>query len=161
MNDVDLGDLLTENRIRIRQKASSKKKALDLLSEVLFDDLLLNCDCEGFTHSNLLDAFIAREKIGSTALEHGIAVPHCRVDNCTAPMIAVISLAEAIDFGSASNDDDVDLLCGLIVPKAECQQHLDILAALVKVLGVEDNRENIRAATSSQQVLEIMTGTHS
>lgn len=160
MNDLELSDLLTENRIRIRQKASSKKKALNLLSEVLYDDLVLSCDCENYTLSNLLDAFIAREKIGSTALEHGIAVPHCRVENCTAPMIAVISLAEAIDFGSTSNDMDIDLLCGLIVPKAECQQHLDILAALVKVLGVEENREKIRAATNSKDVLSIMTGTN-
>ena len=160
MNDLELSDLLTENRIRIRQKASSKKKALNLLSEVLYDDLVLSCDCENYTISNLLAAFIAREKIGSTALEHGIAVPHCRVENCAAPMIAVISLAEAIDFGSTSNDMDVDLLCGLIVPKAECQQHLDILAALVKVLGVEENREKIRAATNSKDVLSIMTGTN-
>lgn len=157
MNHVYLGDLITKNRIRIQQNITSQKKALDLLSEMFFDDLANQCDCEELTHRHLLDAFVAREKIGSTALEHGIAVPHCRISKCTQPMIAVITLAQAIEFGSGHNDQDIDLICGLIVPVEESQQHLDILAALVKILGVEENREAIRQGKSVDDIYQIMS----
>ena len=158
MSNIELGNLIVQDRIRIRQSAASKKKALELLSEILFNDLSKHVECDAFTHKNLLDAFIAREKIGSTALEHGIAIPHCRIDVCTKPMIALITLSQAIDFGSTHTDVDVDIICGLIVPPEECEEHLDILAALVKVLGVEKKRAAIREADSVETVYQTFRG---
>ena len=127
-----LSDLVSEDRILLNQNISSKKKSLDSLSEILYRDL--GCDPAVFSHSKLQDAFVAREKLGSTALEHGIAIPHCRIKVCNEPMIGLITLSEPIDF-EASNGMKVDLICGLIVPEEANQEHLDILASLVQLLG--------------------------
>lgn len=151
-----LSDLISSNRILVNQAHTSKKKVLDCLAEILYNDL--NCDKEAFSHSRLQDAFVAREKLGSTALEHGVAIPHCRINACGKPMIALITLNKAIDF-EADNGMEVDLICGLIVPEEADQQHLDILAALVQLLGIDRNRDAIRGAESPAEVFELLKNT--
>ncbi len=156
MTNRFVGDLISQDRILLDQPIASKKKALDLLAEVLHEDL--KSECKDVSHSKLLDAFVAREKLGSTALEHGIAIPHCRINACQRPQIALVTLSTPIDF-EASNGMEVDLICGLIVPEEADQAHLDILASLVQLLGVDESRDSIRNAKSPQEVLELLNQT--
>lgn len=149
MSSKFIGDLASQRRILLDQPITSKKKALDRLAEILHHDLW-GAD-EDFSHSKLQDAFIAREKLGSTALEHGVAIPHCRVKACDKPMIALITLREPIQF-EASNGMQVNLICGLVVPEEANQEHLDILASLVQLLGVNESRDAISSAKSPSEV---------
>lgn len=142
-------EVLSPQRIRLNQNISSKKKALELCSEIFSEsDPQLNQD-------NILEALSAREKLGSTALEHGVALPHCRISGCSKPMCALITLHDGIDF-DARDQHLSNLLCALIVPENAAEEHLEILASIAALLGSEITRTAILNSTSSSQLyLEI------
>ena len=117
----------------------SKKRAIEQASHLICGQV------EGLEESTLFSSLIAREKLGSTALGDGIAIPHCRVDGCSSPLVALVTLAEAVDF-DAADLQLVDILFFLIVPEEAAQEHLDVLAGLAGLLSQADFRATLRAA---------------
>ncbi len=147
---LDFTQLLDNARIQCKQEASSKKRALESLAS------LLAPFSEEHTSMDILDSLSARERIGGTGLGHGIALPHGRMPDLPAPMAAVITLNEGVDF-EAPDDKPVDILVAVLVPK-ECEEaHLQILAGLAKLFIQQDVREQIRSATTSEELLKIFT----
>ena len=72
-------------------------------------------------------ALLAREKLGSTAIGEGIAIPHCRINECAEAAGCLVTLQEPIDFGPADGRD-VDVIFVLLVPEEATQAHLNLLA---------------------------------
>ncbi|MGB5325519.1 MAG: PTS sugar transporter subunit IIA [Pseudomonadales bacterium] len=137
-----LRETLSPARIRLRQDASSKKKALEICAEILADsDAALDQD-------SVMEALSAREKLGSTALEHGVALPHCRVSACVKPMCALVTLSEGVDFEARDNLNS-NILCALIVPEDSTAEHLEILATIAALLSNPVNRKDILDATDN------------
>ena len=96
---------------------------------------------------SILDALQARERLGSTGLGEGVAIPHCRT-NC-AQIIAVFArLSEPVDF-DAPDGENVDLVFALIVPEEETALHLTVLAHLSSVFGEAANLAALRAAPTA------------
>ena len=91
------------------------------------------------------------ERLGSTALGEGVALPHCRLDACQEPIAALLTLASPIDY-DAPDDDPVDLVFALIVPKAAADEHLSILSNLAELLIDDSNREALRGAASHEDL---------
>lgn len=148
---MSLADLLTTDRIVCGVDARSKKRALELLAESLArgdDDL-----GQGVAFTSL----IGRERLGSTAVGHGVALPHGRVDGIDASRGAFVRLTAPVDF-EAADGEPVDLLFGLLVP-AECgAEHLAALSAAAVVFDDPALRDALRHAPDSASVLSLLAG---
>ena len=139
---TSLAQLLTPTCIRLGADIASKKKALESLAQLLTEtDAALDFDAT-FT------ALTAREKLGSTAIEHGVAIPHCRVDHCRQPRAAILTLRQGIDF-DARDGCSTDILLALIVPTESTDEHLKILALLADTLQRQATRDAIRKSTDA------------
>jgi len=136
---------LTASRIRLNEAVSSKKRALELISTLFADNAgELNQD-------EILDALITREKIGSTGLENGIALPHCRVAGCQRPMSAIVTLEQGIDFDARDNIP-VTVLWALIVPEEATGEHLELLAEIAGILSDADKVKLIQTASDAHSL---------
>jgi len=91
----------------------------------------------------ILDAFISRERLGSTCLDHGFALPHSRIACIDKPVAALITLKDGIDF-NAPDKPPVDLVLGLLVPEESNDEHLKILASMARRFSDAQFRKDIR-----------------
>lgn len=127
--------------------AASKKRALELAAERL---------AERFPELDaraVLDALMARERLGSTAVGAGVAIPHCRLDGCPEPLAALLRLAAAVDF-DAPDGVPVDLLFVLVVPGEAHETHLELLAAAARALNEPAYRAALREAGDDLDLFE-------
>lgn len=145
-----LAQLLTPGRTVCRAPGVSKKRLFETIARIISEDQLALPYDEVFTQ------LFAREKLGSTGLGQGIAIPHCRIDNCTRPVGSLLTLDEPIDF-DAPDEQPVDLLFVLLVPGEAQQQHLDILANIARLFSQEDFCQELRAAQTDEALYEIAT----
>ncbi len=139
-------DLFPLSRIRIDEVYQSRKRVLEVLAGLLADDEL-----DGTHATELYELLIERERLGCTAIGHGIAIPHGRSARTLRPRGAVIRLTEGIDFG-APDGAPVTLVIGLIVPDESPEHHLSLLSALASHLREEVDRDAIVHAQSPERV---------
>lgn len=131
-----LADLLSPDRVVLDQSLSSKKAVLERAAE------LLALNDGAASDRDIFDALCQRERLGSTGLGHGVAIPHCRVEQSVATG-ALIRLKRPIDF-DGPDAEDVDLFFALAVP-AQCSEvHLRLLASIAELFGDPDRRERLR-----------------
>lgn len=145
---ISLLPLLSLDRTRAKISVTSRKRALEHACEIL-------AGCNDLNARSVLDALLAREKLGSTALGEGVAIPHCRLDACQAPVGVLLTLETAIDY-DAPDDTHVDLLFALVVPKNTDDEHLQILSQLAGLLIESDNRATLRQARDHLTLFEQM-----
>lgn len=143
-----LSEILTPERTVSRAPGLSKKRLFETIAKLVCGN------GRSFQYDNILDHLIAREKLGSTGLGQGIAVPHCRIDDCTEPLGALLSLEEPIPF-DAPDDRPVDLLFVLLVPEEARQVHLDILADIARLFSQQQFCEQLRAAKDSRTLYNV------
>ena len=143
-----LSEILSPGRTVCRTPGISKKRLFETIARIISEDQL------SLAYAEVLDHLIAREKLGSTGLGQGIAIPHCRVDNCTQPLGTLITLQDPINF-DAPDDQPVDLLFVLLVPQEGHQQHLDILANIARLFSQPDFCEQLRATTDQATLYDI------
>ncbi len=142
---MKIASILSPARTMCRLPASSKKRALELAAA---------CRAETDARSEeneLYRLLIAREKISPTGLGFGIAIPHCRMANCTGIMGTLITLEQPIDF-EAMDDQLVTTLFVLIVPEKEMNAHLEVLAMLVEKFQTSVFRDKLLAAESANEL---------
>lgn len=123
-----LNSILTPERTVCHVTTASKKRLFETIAEIV------SSDRPELPYADVLDKLVARENLGSTGLGQGIAIPHCRVSDCLAPIGTLISLSEAIPF-DAPDEMPVDLLFVLLVPEEAAQEHLDILASIARLFN--------------------------
>lgn len=112
----------------------------------------LIADDQGYLEtSELFSALINREKLGSTAMGNGIAIPHCRISNCPEPVGALLTLAEPVEF-DAHDGQPVDIVFVLLVPEEAHQEHLNMLALLARMFSESKHLAKLRAATNSNEL---------
>lgn len=121
----------------------------------IFKELLLNLTDLGkidqSEQGTILDLLIEREKLGSTAIGHGIAIPHARVDNISEPLLVICVSREGVDFDSL--DGELVFIIFLIIsPKGEAGLHLKMLATISRLLRDRFLAANIREASTPAQV---------
>ena len=140
--------LLEPACVRAHAPAQSRKRALEIAAG------LLAARHPGLAERALLEEFLKREDLGSTGIGEGVAIPHCRID-CPAVVAALISLDAGIDY-EAIDDQPVDLLFVLVVPTAETDAHLNLLATLAGIFSEASNRRSLRAETDDLALWERM-----
>jgi|TARA_R110002072_G_scaffold36181_2_gene106576 PTS system nitrogen regulatory IIA component len=146
-----LNQILAPDRTICRAPNVSNKRLFETIARIFSDDQ------PSLTYDKILDQLIAREKLGSTGMGQGIAIPHCRVTECVEPLGAILTLEEAIPF-DAPDDQPVDLLFILLVPKEAHQKHLDILAEIARLFSQEDLCKRLRAARDNHSLYNIACG---
>ncbi len=145
----ELGDLLTPDRIALDVPARSKRQILRELADLVAKDLGLDAD-------TILQALLEREKLGSTAIGQGIAIPHARVPELEELVGAFVRLAEAVDF-DALDEEPVDLIFLLLAPAATSSaEHLRILARLARLLRDPEVRRRLREEKDVGRVLRLL-----
>ncbi len=137
-----LEDLLTANCVRRGVRAHSRKRALDMAADLFAEQR------EGVAVRPLFDALMERERLGSTGIGKGVAIPHCRLE-CPAMMAVFLTLEQPVDY-DAPDEEPVDLIFVLVVPQEETSAHLEILSLLAKIFGDAANRARLRQAASSE-----------
>lgn len=139
-----LASILSPAQVIVSVDATSKKRAFEEAG-LLFEGL------HGLARALITDSLFARERLGSTGLGHGVAIPHGRIKGLKAPMAAVFQLTRPIGF-DAPDEQPVQLLIFLLVPEAATQQHLEILSEIAELLSDSNLRETMKS-TSDAQVL--------
>lgn len=135
-----LASILPASQVLVGVEATSKKRAFEEAG-LLFENL------HGLSRALITDSLFARERLGSTGLGHGVAIPHGRIKGLKAPMAAVLQLAQPIGF-DAPDEQPVGLLIFLLVPEAATQKHLEILSEIAELLSDAALRERIKSAAS-------------
>jgi nitrogen PTS system EIIA component len=133
--------------------ATSKKRAFEEAG-LLFENL------HGLSRALVTDSLFARERLGSTGLGHGVAIPHGRIKGLKAPMAAMFSLSNAIGF-DAPDEQSVSLLIFLLVPEAATQKHLEILSEIAEMLGDAPLRERLKSAPDAASLHALIALWHS
>ncbi len=145
---MQLTDLLSEDRIAFDVDAHSKKRALEVLSQ------LLSQDQQYTTADDIVDSLLSRERLGSTGIGFGVAIPHGRVKNTQQASAAFIQLADGIDFDAIDNAP-VDLLFALLVPEESTDEHLEILSKLATLFSEQSFRDSIRNSKSVDKIYSL------
>lgn len=148
-----LASILPVAQVLVGVEATSKKRAFEEAG-LLFESL------HGLSRALVTDSLFARERLGSTGLGHGVAIPHGRIKGLKAPMAAVFLLGQPIGF-DAPDEQPVSLLIFLLVPEAATQKHLEILSEIAELLSDSALRENIKSSASQQDLHQLIAGWHS
>lgn len=149
---MELKELLTPARVCCHPKKISKKKhALELISKMISET-----DPDGeIKASHVFETLQQRERLGSTAMGHGIAIPHGRIQNLKSPICILITLENEIDFANNDEEKPVDIIFGLMVPEKATQEHLDLLGIIADKCNHKNYREHLREATSNFQLHQV------
>lgn len=143
---LEMESLLAPGCVRCRADANSRKQALDLAA-----GMLARAQPRLSAHA-LLRSLMERERLGSTGIGEGVAIPHCR-DECPRTLGVLMSLARPVNF-NADDGVPVDLLFVLVAPRDEPKAHLEVLALLAAVFADERERSRLRSATSAEALGE-------
>ena len=139
-----LAEILTPQRVRCEIEASSRKRVLEYLGEVFAQDI------PQLTSLEITEELMARERLGSTGVGKGVALPHARLAQTDAAWGAFVQLKRAVPFGSI-DDEPVDLIFALLVPNHSTKEHLELLAQLAGLFSQNEFRAKLR---QSPQVLD-------
>ena len=139
-----LSSILPVTHVLVGVEATSKKRAFEEAG-FLFEQL------HNLNRAMVTDSLFARERLGSTGLGHGVAIPHGRIKGLKSPMAAVFQLAQPIGF-DAPDEQLVNLLIFLLVPEAATQKHLEILSEIAELLSDAKLREQLKTTNDSDVV---------
>ena len=148
---VTLDRILSSERVRSDVPAASRKRTLQELGEVF-----AGAD-PALSAQGVFDRLVARERLGSTGLGDGCALPHARVPGLGRTLGAFLRLRKGVDFDSP-DDAPVDLVFALLVPEESTDEHLEILAAIARVFTDEGVRSSIRSADEPTRIREVLLG---
>lgn len=129
---------------------TSKKRALEIISELAAPHLNQSA-------KPLFESMLSREKIGTTGIGNGIAIPHGRIQGTENAVAILLQCQKAIDFDAIDNQP-VDLLFALLVPDDQCQTHLKTLAQIAEKFKDKQFCKQLRHAESDEELYRIMTG---
>ena len=129
---------------------TSKKRAFEELG-LLFENQ------HGLARVAVTDSLFARERLGSTGLGHGVAIPHGRIKGLKQPQAALLRLRSPIGF-DAPDGEPVSLIISLLIPQNNAQQHLEILSDIAHILGDAQLREKIKTVLDASSLHALLEG---
>lgn len=147
---MTLGDIIDLECIVCDKEIASKKRALEMVSELLANQ---------YPYLKAIDIFnslLTREKLGSTAMGKGVAIPHARIPEASKAMGAFIKIPQGIDFDSPDHQA-VDIIFALLVPEHFTNEHLQLLASIARVFSDEDLCDRIRNSHTRIELHQILS----
>ncbi len=146
---MKFSNLIKIDQIQLNNSASSKKKSLESISQIIHENY------PELSAHKIFETFIDRERLGSTGIGHGVALPHGRLVECNDTIGVFISLENSIDY-DAIDQQPVKLIFALLIPEHSTDEHLQILAQLAGFFREDSHRENLNNATSPETVYNIL-----
>ena len=144
---MDIQSILSPERTHNGLVAASKKRAIENAAIQSAKNI------DGLEAGEIYEHLMGREKLGTTAIGHGIAIPHCRIDGCGDIVGSLFKLETPIDF-DAFDDEPVTVLFVLLVPKEEVDEHLQTLAMLARRFESAAYRTSLMKATNDEDLYE-------
>lgn len=143
-------DFIVPERVYIDTTSFSKTAVLLQASQLLAQSQ------SSLDTQELFSAFWKREALGSTAIGHGVTIPHIRIDDIIKTYGCFLKLKNPVDFG-AEDKQPIDLVLAFMVPSHETQQHLTILANIMDKFKHSDFRNECRNADDEKRLYELLT----
>jgi nitrogen PTS system EIIA component len=140
---------LIEERIGCNVEAASKKRVLEQLGQRLAESV------PDLTQDLVFDALLERERLGSTGLGKGIALPHARMAQVDHAIGSLIKLNEGVDF-DAIDGEPVDLAFAMLVPEEATDEHLQLLSTLAQIFSDSAFCTQLRQAESDNDLFRLM-----
>ena len=147
---MHIADFISPERVVVRCQVGSKKRTLELVSGLIASAQPSLADTEVF------NCLVARERLGSTGIGHGVAIPHGRLKVVDGPIAAFASLEKGVEF-DALDGAPVDLVCALVVPAESTEEHLQLLASLAELFGDASLRERLRKAATAAELYALLS----
>ncbi len=150
---MNITDVLSVDRTCCDAPGVSKKRVLEFIADFFSE------------HTDFIDAnelynqLISRERLGSTGIGEGIAVPHCRLSSCPRITGILLKLDNSVDF-DAIDGEPVDLIFALVVPDEQNDEHLQTLSAIAELLQSSEVRQQLRRCSNSNNLYQIATSAH-
>jgi PTS system nitrogen regulatory IIA component len=141
--------LLVAENVRVGMAVTSKKRLFEQVG-LMFEE------SDGIERDKVFDSLFARERLGSTGLGEGVAIPHGRIKGLKEPRAAVVRLETALPF-DAPDGEPVKLLVILLVPENANEQHLEILSELAELLSDEDTRQSMMTEQDSGEIHQALS----
>ena len=145
---MQLSEILTLDCTKSAVQCTSKKRALEMISEIVAEHT-------GQNSTELFECMLSREKMGSTGIGNGIAIPHARMHSSDKAIAVLLQCESPIEFDAIDNRP-VDLLFALLVPDAQCKEHLKTLSCMAERLNDKLILKQLRKAESDQELYDIM-----
>lgn len=150
---MTLQDILTLDCTECAVPTSSKKRLLEQICQLAADEI------GDSDPSELLDSLLNREKMGSTGIGNGIAIPHGRLNSTNKAVAVFLTTAQAIDFDAIDNKP-VDIFICLFVPEDSTQDHLETLQSIAKLFSDRKTAKQVRKCTNKQEMFNIIQKKH-
>jgi nitrogen PTS system EIIA component len=147
---IDLSDLVTPQAVFASLKATSKKQALQMLAGKA-------AALTGLNEREIFTTLLERERLGSTGVGHGVAIPHGRMKELDQVVGLFARTSQPLDF-EALDEKPVDLVFLLLVPEATGADHLKALARIARVLRDETLAAKIRSTDHAAGIYSVLTG---
>ena len=147
---MNITSLLSPDRVVCRDDIGSKKRLLEQLAE------LLGSSSQSLPQQQIYESLINREKLGSTGLGKGVALPHGRLAALQKPVCAFIRVAPPIDF-DASDGEPVDLVFSLLVPEESTEEHLQVLSIIAEIFSDPGICSALRKCQSDKCLLDLLS----
>ena len=137
---------LEDSHVSVNDICKTKKSILEKISDLLSRP-------SGVNRDDIFKKLYEREKLGSTSIGKGVAIPHARIDDIEYPFLSIIILDEPVEFDNIDNLD-VDIIVSIIVPEKNYSNHLELLAHLSSKLDDPSVRKELRQARNSSQIIK-------
>ncbi len=146
---MQISEVLSLDCTKSAVQCTSKKRALEMISEIVAQHT-------GQSSTELFECMLSREKMGSTGIGNGIAIPHARMFSSDEAVAVLLQCQEPIEFDAIDNRP-VDLLFALLVPEDQCKQHLKTLSSMAERLNDKQVLKQLRNASSDEELYQVMT----
>lgn len=140
-------DIISPERVFYGMHAISKKRTLEQAAGLIAQQL------PGLQANELVESLVRRERLGSTAIGHGVAIPHARLKQSGTTIGALVKLSQPVDF-DAIDRQPVDVVFVLLVPQDANETHLKMLNQLAEMFSSSDIREALRDAHDSNEMYQ-------
>lgn len=146
---MTLQDILSPDCTLCAISGTSKKRVLDKICTIASDKIVEHSPYE------LLDSLISREKLGSTGIGNGIAIPHGRLANATSVVAVFVTTETPIMFDAIDNKP-VDIFIALFVPADACNEHLTTLQSIAKLFSDKQLTKQVRKCQSNEELFNLI-----
>jgi len=147
---MDIQAIVSLDRTECAVQCNSKKRILEIIADIAAKNN------EGIDSVTVLNSLMSRERMGSTGIGNGIALPHGRLAGLEKVIGIVVTSTPAIDF-DAIDEKPVDIFFALLVPEEQTEGHLQTLATVAGKLNDKDTIKAIRRATTSDEIISALS----
>lgn len=142
---LHIKDILTLDRTLYLVSVKSKKKAFELIADTMSES------DPALSSHDIFDKLIDRERLGSTSIGHGVAIPHARIDSLKSPIGCFLYLKDGIDFDAGAHPP-VNMIFTLAVPTDAVSEHIELLGTIAHTFSQASFRDDLKHAPSKDKL---------